>query len=58
MRRLIIELDAEEAAKLVGESTLNNIEYMEALSLLKEDPKDFAGIFRIKFRNPKTKLRD
>ena len=58
MRRLIIELDTEDAAKLVGERTLRGIEYMEALSFLKEDPQDFAGIFKIKFKNPKTKLKD
>ncbi len=50
MRRLILELDADVAARLIGESTLEDIEYMEAVSFLKEDPIDFAGIFKIKFK--------
>ena len=58
MRRLIVEIDGEQAAIFIGEPTLENIEYVEALTLLKEEPQDFAGIFKIKFKDPKTRLGD
>jgi predicted DNA binding protein len=58
MRRLVLEVDGDDATKLVGEPTLENIESVEAVSLLKEDPNDFAGVFKIKFKSPSAHLSD
>jgi predicted DNA binding protein len=54
----MLEINGDEAAKFVGEPTLEKIEYVEVLSLLKEDPNDFAGIFKIKFKDPNARLSD
>lgn len=58
MRRLIIETDADRAAAIFGDPFFEKIDYMEVLSILRQDSKSFAGIFRIKFKDRKTKLND
>lgn len=58
MRRLVIEADASQAAKVFGEPFFEKIDYMEVVSILGQDRKNFAGIFRIKFKDPKMKPND
>lgn len=58
MRRLIIEAEVSEAARLFDEPILEEIEFMEVLNFLKEGPKEFALICRLKFKNLPATLKD
>jgi hypothetical protein len=58
MRRLVVELYGPELNNLTKRSSFHNIESLELVHLLRYDRNEFAGIWRIKLRNPNSKIKD
>ena len=57
MRRLIVEFDLDEVARLKGLSSLKSVESMEVLTFLRSTPEEVALICRVKFKDPKMTVR-
>lgn len=58
MRRLTIELDLDELSKFEDNEMLHKIRSLEILQFLKDDPEEFAAIFRIEFKDKDPKVED
>jgi len=58
MRRLTIELDLEEVQKFENNPMIDRIKSLEILQFLREDPDEFAAIFRIEFYDSEAKVED
>ncbi len=58
MRRLVVELYGPELDNLTKRSSFHNIESLEQVHLLRYDQNEFAGIWRIKLRDPNSKIED
>ena len=56
MRRLVLEMDADDVAPYEDELDIRNFELMEVLSFLNEDPNEFALVCRIRFKDPSTRV--
>lgn len=56
VRRLIIEVDAAEFARLSGDRSIEKIESLEVLNFLKEDPEEFVTICRLKLKDEWTTI--
>jgi len=58
MRRLIVELSVEDVGKYLNVlPAFQKLELFEVLSFLKETPEEVALICRVRFKEPKTKLK-
>lgn len=58
MRRLVIEADAYEFARLTGDKLIEKIKALEVLHFIKQDPDEFILICSIEFNDPSTRLDD
>jgi len=58
MRRLVIEVDAAEFARLSGEGSIVKIQSLEVLNFLKEDPEEFVTICRVELKGPSTTFEE
>jgi predicted DNA binding protein len=56
VRRLIIEVDAAEFARLSGDRSIEKIESLEVLNFLKEEPEEFVTICRLKLKDERTTI--
>jgi HTH DNA binding domain len=56
VRRLIIEVDAAEFARVSGDRSIQMIESLEVLNFLKEDPEEFVTICRLKLKDEWTSI--
>jgi predicted DNA binding protein len=54
MRRLVIEIEAAEFARLAGEGSLDKIESLEVLNFIKEDPEEFVTLCRVVLKGSST----
>lgn len=52
MRRLIIEVDADDFGRLSQDASIEKMESLEVLNFLKEGPDEFVTICRVKLRSP------
>jgi len=52
MRRVVIELPANDLAELLDEPSLDKLESFEALSFLRVTPKEVVLVGRVKFKDP------
>jgi len=59
MRRLIVESPTAEVAKFLGvESALEKVESFEIISLLREEPEEWAIVCKAKMKEPSFKFTD
>lgn len=58
MRRLIVEVDAAEFARLSGDRSIQKMESLEVLNFLKEDPEEFITICRLKLKDEWTSIME
>lgn len=58
MRRLVIEVDASDFANLSGDRSVAEIESMEVLHFIRQEPEEISLICKVAFKDPATTLDD
>jgi len=60
MRRLVLEIDAEEISRFVKESSkwVEKVDSLEVLNFLKETPRESALVCRVSFKDSATRVKD
>lgn len=59
MRRLIIEISENELEKIgVSQSSISKIKSLNLLNLLRQDPQELSGIWRIEFKSNDAKVEE
>lgn len=58
MRRLVIELDVPQFARMSGDRSIEKIRSLRVLHFLKEDPERFEMVCSVELRNPAARLEE
>jgi predicted DNA binding protein len=58
LRRLVIEGNVHDLIRVTNKLYLGAVDYLEVLSFLSEDPKDYAVICRVKFKDSKASVEN
>lgn len=58
MRRLVVEVDVAEFARVSGDQSIGKIKSLEVLNFLKEDPDEFVTICRVELKSPTPTFED
>jgi HTH DNA binding domain len=56
VRRLVVEADASEFARVSGDKSIEKIKSLEVLHFIKQDPNEFALICEVEFKQRPTRL--
>ena len=58
MRRAVVEFSASDISEIAREPSIEKLESLEILNFLRSSPTEIAGICRLQFKDPATKIRD
>lgn len=58
MRRAVVEFAVKDIAEMAREPSIELVESLEVLSFLRSNPREVAGVCRLRFKNPATKIQD
>lgn len=58
MRRLVVDIDVSDYARVAGDKTIERIESMEVLHFIKQEPKEFSVICELKLKDHDATLEE
>lgn len=58
MRRLVIEVEAAEFARLSGDKSIGKVKSLKVIHFIKQEKEELAFIANVEFKNPRTKLEE